>query len=98
MVIEYNPASDLGGTLIKHKVKHRPSLTQPKEFAELLKDIDQLDDTSQLYNKSILQLLALTFVRIGDVCAMRWADIDLNAKQWILEPQKGQGRGIWWTV
>lgn len=93
MVIEYNPASDLGGTLIKHKVKHRPSLTQPKEFAELLKDIDQLDDTSQLYNKSILQLLALTFVRIGDVCAMRWADIDLNAKQWILEPQKGQGRG-----
>jgi len=92
MIIEYNPASDLGGTLIKHKVKHRPSLTQPKEFAELLKDIDQLDDTSQLYNKSILQLLSLTFVRIGDVCAMRWADIDLNAKQWILEPQKGQGR------
>ncbi|MGP5546219.1 tyrosine-type recombinase/integrase [Psychrobacter alimentarius] len=95
MIIEYNPASDLGGTLIKHKVKHRPSLTQPKEFAELLKDIDQLDDTSlsQLYNKSILQLLALTFVRIGDVSAMRWADIDLNAKQWILKPQKGQGRG-----
>jgi integrase len=94
MVIEYNPASDLGGTLINHKVKHRPSLTQPKEFAELLKDIDQLDDTSpdQLYNKSILQLLALTFVRIGDVCAMRWVDIDLSAKQWILEPQKGQGR------
>ena len=93
MIIEYNPASDLQGTLKSPKTQHRPSLTQPKEFAELLKDIDQLDDTSQLYNKSILQLLALTFVRIGDVCAMRWADIDLNAKQWILEPQKGQGRG-----
>ncbi|WP_288998808.1 tyrosine-type recombinase/integrase [uncultured Psychrobacter sp.] len=93
MVIEYNPASDLSGTLIKHKTKHRPSLTQPKEFAELLKDIDRLDDARQLYNKSILQLLSLTFVRIGDACAMQWADIDLNAKQWHLEPQKSKGRG-----
>ena len=94
MVIEYNPASDLQGTLKRHASKHRPALSNDvTAFAELLKDIDQLDDTSQLYNKSILQLLALTFVRIGDVCAMRWADIDLNAKQWILEPQKGQGRG-----
>ena len=93
MVIEYNPASELQGTLIKHKTKHRPSLTQPKEFAELLKDIDRLDDARQLYNKSILQLLSLTFVRIGDACAMQWADIDLNAKQWHLEPQKSKGRG-----
>lgn len=92
MVIEYNPASDLGGTLISHKVNHRPSLTDPKEFAELLKDIDQLDHTHG-YNKAILQLLALTFVRIGDACTIRWTDIDLNAKQWVLEPQKGRGRG-----
>ena len=93
MVIEYNPASDLGGTLIKHKVKHRPSLTQPKEFAELLKDIDQLDDASQLYNKRILQLLALTFTRVGDLCAMRWTDIHWLKKQWQFKPQKAGNRG-----
>ena len=94
MIIEYNPASDLQGTLKNHKVKHRPALSNDvTAFAKLLRDIDQLDDTSQLYNKSILQLLALTFVRIGDACAMQWADIDLNAKQWHLEPQKGKGRG-----
>ena len=94
MVIEYNPASDLGGTLKTHKVKHSPALSNDvTAFAKLLKDIDQLDDTSQLYNKSILQLLALTFVRIGDACTMKWADIDLNAKQWRFEPQKASNRG-----
>ena len=92
MIIEYNPASDLGGTLINHKVKHHAALTDPKEFAELLKDIDRLDDASQLHNKRVLQLLALTFVRVGDMCAMRWADINWFKKQWELKPQKAGNR------
>ena len=94
MIIEYNPASDLQGTLKTHKVKHSPALTSDiTAFAKLLNDIDQLDDNTELYNKTILQLLSLTFVRVGDACAMQWADIDLNAKQWSFEPQKGKGRG-----
>ena len=92
MIIEYNPASDLQGTLINHKVKHHAALTDPKEFAELLKDIDRLDDASQLHNKRILQLLALTFVRVGDMCAMKWADINWFTKQWELKPQKAGNR------
>lgn len=91
-VIEYNPASDLQGTLKTHKPTHYPSLTDPKEFAELLKDIDQLDDASQLYNKHILQLLALTFVRVGDACAMQWSDINWLKKQWEFKPQKSGTR------
>ncbi|WP_300475384.1 integrase arm-type DNA-binding domain-containing protein [uncultured Psychrobacter sp.] len=92
-VIEYNPASDLQGTLITHKKTHYPSLTDPKAFAKLLNDIDQLDDASQLYNKRILQLLALTFARVGDVCAMQWVDIDWLKKQWEFKPQKSGNRG-----
>ncbi|WP_165767610.1 tyrosine-type recombinase/integrase [Psychrobacter sp. DAB_AL32B] len=92
MVIEYNPASDLRGTLKAHKPNHYPSLTQPKEFAELLKNIDQLDDASQLHNKHVLQLLALTFVRVGDVCTMKWTDINWLKKQWELKPQKAGNR------
>ena len=92
MIIEYNPASDLQGTLKTYKPSNYPSLTMPKEFAELLKDIDQLDDASQLYNKHILQLLALTFTRIGDVCAMQWANINWLKKQWEFNPQKAGNR------
>lgn len=94
MVIEYNPASDLVGTLKAHKAKHRPALSNDvTAFAKLLNDIDQLDDTSQLYNKRILQLLALTFTRVGDLCAMRWTDINWLKKQWQFKPQKAGNRG-----
>lgn len=92
--IEYNPVTQLSGAkaLKATRTKHHASLTDPKDFAVLLRDIDQLSNASQPYNKPILQLLALTFARVGDICAMKWADIDLNAKQWVFEPQKGQRR------
>jgi len=91
--IEHNPVLQLAGakTLKQARTKHLPSLTDPKGYAALLKDIDQLSD-KQTYSKPILQLLALTFARVGDVCAMKWANIDLDARQWTFEPQKGQGR------
>ena len=93
MVIEYNPASDLQGIIASHTVTHKPAISKkPSEFAKLLNDIDQLDDASQLYNKLILQLLSLTFVRIGDACAMKWQDIDLDTKQWSFEQEKGANR------
>ncbi|MGX8220951.1 tyrosine-type recombinase/integrase [Psychrobacter celer] len=92
--IEYNPVTQLSGAkaLKATRTKHHASLTDPKDFAVLLNDIELLSSTSQPYNKPILQLLALTFARVGDICAMKWADIDLNAKQWVFTPQKGQRR------
>jgi integrase len=90
-VIEYNPASDLQGTLKPHKQSHRPAITTPAEFGKLLNDIDSLAD-SPIFQKEILQLLALTFARIGDICAMKWADINLFTKQWEFRPQKAGNR------
>ena len=90
-VIEYNPATDLVGTLKPHKTTHRPAITNPSDFAKLLNDIDNLPATKS-YFKEILQLLALTFVRIGDVCSMKWADINLLTKQWEFRPQKAGNR------
>lgn len=90
-VLENNPASDLQGTLKTHKKTHNPAITTPAEFAKLLTDIDSLPD-SPLFQKEILQLLALTFVRVGDVCSMRWADVNLFTKQWEFRPQKAGGR------
>ena len=90
-VIEYNPASDLQGTLKPHKRTHHPAITTPAEYGKLLNDIDSLAD-SPLFQKEILQLLALTFARIGDICAIKWADINLLTKQWEFRPQKAGGR------
>ena len=92
-LIEYNPVTQLSGAkaLKPTRTKHHASLTDPKDFAVLLRDIDQLSD-KHVYNKPILKLLTLTFARVGDICAMRWTDIDLNAKQWAFKPQKGQRR------
>lgn len=92
-LIEYNPVTQLSGAkaLKPTRTKHHASLTDPKDFAVLLRDIDGLSD-KHVYNKPILKLLTLTFARVGDICAMKWADIDLNAKQWAFRPQKGQRR------
>lgn len=90
-VIEYNPATDLVGTLTPHKTAHRPAITAPREFAKLLNDIDSLPATKD-HLKEVLQMLALTFVRIGDVCSMKWADINLITKQWEFRPQKAGNR------
>lgn len=91
-VIQFNPAHNLTGTLQPHKQKHYPSLAQDtQEFAKLLQDIDRLPPTKD-YLKEIIYLIALTFVRRGDVCSMKWADINLFTKQWAFRPQKAGGR------
>lgn len=90
-VIEYNPASDLKGAIKPYRKQHHPAITEPQAFGRLLNDIDSLPN-SQLYQKEVLQLLALTFARIGDVCAMKWADINLLTKQWEFRPQKAGRR------
>ena len=92
-LIEHNPVLQLAGARVLKPTQsdHRPALITPAEFAELLKEIDNITN-AKLFQKEILQLLALTFVRIGDVCAMKWADIHLEAKMWVFEPQKGKNR------
>lgn len=92
-LIDINPVLQLNGTrtLKPNKTKHHSALTNPTEFAELLKEIDSIDRPNT-YIKDVLQLLALTFARIGDICSMKWEDIHWSDKQWIFEPMKGQNR------
>lgn len=68
----------------------------PKNLAYLLKEIDSLP-ASDNFNKEILQLLALTFARIGDICTMKWADLDLTAKM-EFEPKRALLIGMIWLI
>lgn len=83
-----NPAKDIEIRTTK-ATKHQPAITNPIQFGKLLRDIDALDDSNE---RAALQLMALLFTRSGDMCAMKWSDIDFEGAQWTLAPQKGQGR------
>lgn len=95
-LIEHNPVLQLTGAraLKPTRTKHHPAITEPLAFAKLLQDVECLPPFEQTgnFNKEILQLLALWFVRIGDLCAMKWSDVDFIAKTWVFSPQKGQNR------
>ncbi|AAZ18739.1 probable phage integrase [Psychrobacter arcticus 273-4] len=85
-----NPAALIKSQLAKSSYGHRPAITKPKEFAKLLRAIETIEGDSNTINS--LRLLALLFVRNGDLRRMRWADVDLEAGRWQLKPLKGQGK------
>ena len=85
-----NPAALIKSQLAKSSYGHRPAITKPKELAKLLRDIETIEGDPNTINS--LRLLALLFVRNGDLRRMRWVDLDLKAGRWRLKPLKGQGK------
>lgn len=85
-----NPAALIKSQLAKSNYGHRPAITKPKDLAKLLRAIETIEGDLNTINS--LRLLALLFVRNGDLRRMRWSDIDLEAGRWQLKPLKGQGK------
>lgn len=85
-----NPAALIKSQLAKSSYGHRPAVTKPKDLAKLLRDIETIEGDPNTINS--LRLLALLFVRNGDLRRMRWTDLDLEAGRWQLKPLKGQGK------
>lgn len=84
--LERDPTTDLRGALQTPQVTHRAALTDPKQVAELLRDIDAYN--GQLPTICALKLAPLVFIRPGELRAAKWADIDMDAKQWSYTPPK----------
>ncbi|MGO1511976.1 MAG: tyrosine-type recombinase/integrase [Psychrobacter sp.] len=80
-----NPAALIKSQLAKSSYGHRPAITKPKELAKLLRDIETIEGDPNTINS--LRLLALLFVRNGDLRRMRWADLDLEAGRWTCSGQ-----------
>jgi len=85
-----NPAALIKSQLAKSSYGHRPAVTKPKDLAKLLRAIETIE--SDLNTINSLRLLALLFVRNGDLRRMRWSDLDLEARRWQFKPLKGQGK------
>jgi integrase len=79
---ERDTAADLRGTLKSFTQTPRAALTDPKKIGGLLRAIDGFDGTFVV--KSGLQLLALTFLRPGELRLGEWAEVDFAEKLWCI--------------
>lgn len=78
--LDRDPTADLKGALPPVREKHFAAVTDPKEVGELLRSFEAYEGT--LIVKAALKLAPLVFVRPGELRTAKWADIDLEKKEW----------------
>ena len=81
-----DPTGALRGALTATKVEHRPAITAPNAFGALLRCIGSYDGAPE--TRIALQLLALTFVRPGELRSAEWSEIDFEAGVWVIPAAK----------
>jgi integrase len=77
---DYDPSQAVGPQIPAKKVKHRAALTEPKDVAQLLRDICSYQGTFVV--QCAFRLSPLLFQRPGEIRQMEWKDVDLAAKEW----------------
>jgi integrase len=75
-----NPAADLKGALAPTKASNFPAVTEPKEFAAILRAFEAYEGT--LTVRCALRLAPLVAVRPGELRKAEWKDIDLDKAEW----------------
>lgn len=82
--------ADLTGALLPYAPTHHAALIEPTAVAGLLRAIDSLDESPQM--RCGLWLLALTFVRPGELRKARWEEIDTARALWTLPAARTKQR------
>ncbi|WP_036247012.1 integrase arm-type DNA-binding domain-containing protein [Methylobacter sp. BBA5.1] len=77
---DYDPAQAVAAQIPPQKAKHRAALTEPKDVAQLLRDIYNYHGTFVV--QCAFRLSPLVFQRPGEIRQMEWKDVDLGAKEW----------------
>ena len=77
---ERDPTPDLKGALKPPITKHMAALTDPKQFAALLRAIDGYQGSFIV--KAALRLAPLVFVRPGELRQAEWAEINFDGAEW----------------
>lgn len=78
--VESDPTRDLRGVLKAVKVRSHSAIIEPKAVGDLLRAIDAYQ--GQPSTVAALKLAPLVFARPGNLRAMEWSEIDLDAKEW----------------
>ncbi|MBK9361929.1 MAG: site-specific integrase, partial [Rubrivivax sp.] len=77
-----NPAADLRGALKSYTERHMAAVLEPVSAGELLRAIEGY--AGQPATRAALLMSALTFQRPGNIRAMEWAHVDLDAALWTI--------------
>ena len=83
---ENDPTGALKGALTTATVQHRAAIIEPKAFGGLLRALAGYEGAPE--TRAALELLALTFVRPGELRAAEWAEFDLDAGVWAIPAEK----------
>jgi integrase len=81
-----DPTGALRGALIAPTVRHRAAIIEPPALGELLRAIDGHNGMPEV--RGGLQLLALTFVRPGELRGARRDEIDLDEAVWTIPSER----------
>lgn len=77
---ETDITQSLRGALVNQEVKHYAAVTDPAELGDVLRGIEKCNCTFTV--KSALRIAPMLFVRPGELRAMEWQHIDLDAAEW----------------
>ena len=77
---ENDPTTALRGALVAPTVTPRAAIVAPRAFGALLRAMDDYQGAPE--TRAALELLALTFVRPGELRAAEWVEFDLDAAVW----------------
>ena len=83
---ERDPAADLKGALAPVKGANFASITTPKAVGALLRAIDGYEGAPLV--ACALRLAPLVFVRPGELRKAEWAEIDVEAAEWRIPPER----------
>lgn len=90
---ERNPVADVKpGDVLKPRSVVNYARVPAEELPELLRKIEVYDGSP--YTRMALKLLALTFVRTGELIGARWQEIDLAAAEWRIPPERTKKRRL----
>lgn len=86
-LIERNPAADVRPSdALKPRVKENYARLDAREVPELLRKIEAYQGSA--YTRLAMKLMALTFVRTGELIGARWAEFDLEAAEWRIPAER----------
>jgi integrase len=83
---DIDPTAALRGAIASPVVRHRAAIIEPKAFGGLLRAIATYEGAPE--TRAALELMALTFVRPGELRSAEWSELDLDAGVWSIAAEK----------